>query len=274
MDLNDTSSRSRVATDHDSAHRDGSNGRDYVLAGAVLAGTAFLYAPTVVWLVDRWTRGVWSQNAHGMLVPLVVGYVAWLKLRESQSLQKSASSLGFLLLVPALLMQSIDAGIHTQLLSAISLIVALPGLSLLFLGTERTKRIALLFPFLTFMLPLPFALTEQVYFALRQIATNGSGSAISALGIPVFTEGTTIHLAGASLEVVNACSGFGTLYASMAVAAMSAYMSRSIQRRVLVMMVAAPLAVAANVLRVVILLYLFSGREGRFWTRRCIPFRA
>ena len=125
-----------------------------------MAGMVFLYAPTVAWLVERWTRGVWSQNAHGMFVPLVVGYVAWLKLRETRALPREGSWLGFLFLVPALMLHAVDAGINTQLLSAISLIVAMPGLSFLLLGTERTTRVLLLFPFLVFMLPLPFAATE------------------------------------------------------------------------------------------------------------------
>ena len=102
-----------------------------------------------------------------------------------------------------------------------------------------------------------------MYLALRNIATTGTASVVAALGIPVFREGTTIHLPGASLQVVNACSGFGTLYAAMAVAAMTAYMSRSTWRRVVVMAVAGPLAVGANVLRVVILslLVLWQGAE-------------
>ena len=49
----------------------------------------------------------------------------------------SSSPWGFASLVPALALQVIDTGMHTELLSAIALVLALPGLSLLFLGVAR-----------------------------------------------------------------------------------------------------------------------------------------
>lgn len=226
--------------------------RDLVVLAIIAAGLIFVYAPTLMWLFDRWTRSVWS-NVHGALVIPVLGYLAWSKLRRSVPLPPSASPIGFLLLGPALLLHAIDGGMHTQLLSAISMVLALPGLSLLFLGTERTRSILPLFPFLLFMLPIPLAVTEPIHLALRRIATLGSGSIVSALGIPVYTEGTTIHLARASLEVVNACSGFATLYASAAVAGVVAYLSRSPRRRLLVLVAAAPIAIGANIVRVALL---------------------
>lgn len=214
-----------------------------------------LYAPTVGWLFDRWTLSVW-HHAHGLLVPPVVAYFAYQELKPLAGLPPSASAWGFLFLIPALLLHAVDAGLHTQLLSAIALMLALPGLSLLLLGVARTKAIAFPLVFVVFALPIPLALTEQIHWQLRQIATAGSSAVLPWLGIPVFVEGTTLHLASGAIEVADACSGFSTLYAAVAIACLTAYTARSTTRRLLVLASAAPLAIGANLLRVIALVVL------------------
>ena len=218
----------------------------------VLVELVVLYAPTLIWLWHRWTLSVW-QHAHGLLIVPVVGYLVWHELRRTQHLPTGASSSGFFVLIPALMLHMLDAGMHTQLLSAISLFVALPGLALLFLGVERTK--AILFPlmFLFFTLPIPLAFTEPLHMMLREIATAATAYVIPKLGIPVFVEGTTLHIPQGSLQVADACSGFSTLYASLAIACLVAYMCTDRRRRVLVLLAAAPVAIVANIIRVVLL---------------------
>ncbi len=222
------------------------------LLALVGAQLAFVYGPTVMWLWDRWTMSVW-HNAHGMLIPLLVAYFAYDELKRRPGLPIRASAWGFLFLVPAIALHVLDTGIHTQLLSAASIVLLLPGLSLLFLGLERTKAIAFPLAFLLFMLPIPLAFTERIHLALRHIGTIGAGNLTNAVGIPVYWEGTTIHLAHQTLFVGDACSGFSTLYAACAMAALTAYGATGWKRRSLVLLSAAPLAIAANILRILLL---------------------
>ena len=214
-----------------------------------------LFAPTVAWLFDRWTMSVW-QHAHGLLIPPVVGYFIYQELRPLASRPRSSSAWGFAFLVPALVLHALDAGMHTQLLSAAALMLALPGFSLLLLGAERTRAIAFPLAFLAFALPIPLAFTEQIHWQLRQIATAGTAFAVPLFGVPVFVEGTTLHMANGVLQVADACSGFSTLYAAVAVAALTAYSSHSPRRRAIVLLSAAPLAIGANLLRVIALVLL------------------
>jgi exosortase len=223
-----------------------------VLLIVVLAELVFLYAPTVRWLIQRWTMSVW-HNAHGFMIPLVVGYFVWQELARVRSLPTTSSAWGFVFLVPALAIHTLDTGIYTQILSAISIVIALPGLSLLFLGAERTRLIAVPLAFTAFMLPVPLAATESLQLALRQIATAGAAAVLPLLGVSVYAEGTSLHMANATLLVADACSGFSTLYATCAVAALTAYSCNSWRGRVLVMSAAVPLAIAANLLRVILL---------------------
>jgi exosortase len=211
-----------------------------------------LYLPTVLWLIDRWTISVW-HNAHGFLVPPAVGYMVYQELHARRLTVNRGTAWGLLLIVPALIMHALDAGLQTQLLSAASLVVLLPGLALLLLGVAKTKAIAFPLAFLLFMLPIPLSFTERMHFALREIATAGTEWFMPLVGIPVLTEGTTLYFPHATLFVSDACSGFSTLYAALAVACLTAYTSPSNVNRLLILIAAAPLAIVANVLRVILL---------------------
>jgi exosortase len=226
-----------------------------VLVVVVLCELVLVYAPTVKWLFDRWTMGIW-YNGHGLFIPPAVAYFSWLALRREKVQPSQSSAWGFVFLVPALIAHVLDTGIHTQLLSAISIVIALPGLSLLFLGAARTRAIAFPLAFAVFMLPIPLAVTEPLHLVLRHIATAGTTALLPLLGITVFSEGTTLHLVNGSLEVGDGCSGFSTLYAAGAVAVLSAFTCDYWRGRIQTLAAAAPIAIASNVVRVALLAVL------------------
>lgn len=226
-----------------------------MLIGLLTMQIILLYGPTVAWLWDRWTLSVW-QHAHGLLILPVVGYLVFIQLRKVRHLPPCSSAWGFAVLIPALVLHMLDAGMHTQLLSAFALIVALPGFSLVFLGLERTKSILFPLVFLIFTLPIPLVFTESLHLFLRKIAVVSATYIIPIIGIPMFTEGTTLHITNGSLQVADACSGFSTLYATVAIAFLMAYISTDNRRRILVLLSAAPIAIAANIVRVVLLVLL------------------
>lgn len=230
-----------------------------LIAWVVLTELILLYAPTVRWLYERWTLSVW-HHAHGLLIPPVVAYFVWQELRAMSHLPRESSAWGFALLLPALGLHVLDTSMMTQLLSAGSIVLALPGLSLLFLGPTRTRAIVFPLMLTAFALPIPLALTEPVHMTLRQIATAGVSAMLPFLGVPVFAEGTTLHLSNTPVQISDACSGFSTLYASVALAYLTAYTTPGVGRKLLILAAAAPLAIAANLLRVLILVLLVAWR--------------
>lgn len=228
--------------------------------GIVALEVAFLYAPTVLWLFQRWTMSVW-QHAHWLFIPPMVAFLVRQELKRRPELRSDeGTAWGLVLLIPALILQVLDTGMQTQLLSAVSLVIALPALSLLVLGMRRTKAIVFPLTFCIFALPIPLALTEPVHLFLRKITATGTAAILPYLGIPVFLEGTSLHLPAAILNIVDACSGFSTLYAAVAVACLSAYSVSSSGRRALVLTAAAPIAIASNLLRIVALAVLVRWR--------------
>jgi exosortase len=220
---------------------------------------AVLFAPTVRWLIDRWTMSVW-HNAHGLFILPLVAWLSWQELKARPDLPRSSSAWGFVLVIPALALHALDAGIHTQLLSAFAFVLMLPGLSLLFLGVPRTRLILFPLLFSLFALPIPLGLTETIHLVLRKVTVAVATVVLPLLGISVYTEGTTLHTVHGALEVADACSGFSTLYAAMAVAFLTAYTASGRWRRALVLLAAPPIAIASNVLRVVLLVALVAWR--------------
>lgn len=222
---------------------------------AMVALLVALYAPTVMWLWGRWTMSVWT-NAHGMLIPPVAMYVIWEAVQQEPRRPASPSRWGFLFLIAGLALHVVDGALRTGLLSAASLVIVLPGLVLLLFGTHLTKAIAFPLAFLAFMIPIPLGFVEGLIMALRRVSTVATAYLLPLLGVPVFSEATTLHIARASLEVADACSGFSTLYAALAVGCLTAYTARTPARRLLVLVGAAPIAVIANILRVTALALL------------------
>lgn len=198
---------------------------------------------------------VW-HNGHGILVVALVLYLVWGELKKLKFQPLSSNAWGFMILVPALFLHMLDTGIHSQLLAAAALFLSLPGLSLLFLGTERTK--AILFPLSTLLLtlPIPLAFTESIHLALRHIATKSVAWLLKLFGVPVFSTGTLLEVENGSLMVADACSGFSTLYAAVTIAILTAYFCNSVRRRILVLLIAAPLAITVNIMRVMLLTLL------------------
>lgn len=214
-----------------------------------------LAAPTLAFLWDKWTRNIW-YNGHGLLMPMILVFLGADALKRRGVSYEEPSPWGFAFLVPALALIAIDSAIHTQLLSAFALLVALPGLSLLLLGPQRTR--ALVFPFFLsfFILPIPGAFLARLHLLLREITAAGTERVVQMLGFSAYGEGTFLYLPHGTLSVVEECSGFSALYAGITIALVLAYMSRSNVRRAVILLAAVPLALACNVLRVVTLTIL------------------
>ena len=218
-------------------------------------------APTLSWLWYRWTLGIY-YNGHAVLMPLVVAYLAYQELREDTSTAPESSAWGFAFLVPSLALLVLDSAIGTQILSAIALVTALPGFSLLLLGRRRTRK--LIFPLIiaAFMLPIPAGAVAPVHLLLREATAWGATQLIPLFGIPIHAVGTLLHVPGETILVADACSGFSTLYAALTTGLILAHWSRSSSRRALLLVAAVGLSLLSNIVRItllVILIYLYGG---------------
>ncbi len=229
--------------------------RSRLLPWICLALFVLAFAPTVAWLCYRWTLGIW-YTGHAGLVPAIVAYLAYQELRKPPFHQPTGSAWGFVLLVPSTLLLVFDSAMGTQLLAAIALVLALPGLSLLLLGTAWTKR--LVFPLLIawFMLPIPADFLTPINLVLRHVSAWAAAYLVPLFGIPVYAEGTLLQIPGTSVLVADACSGFSTLYAALMTALILAHWSSSTSKKMLLFLSAPLLTLLCNSARVTILVLL------------------
>ncbi len=227
--------------------------RKHLWIGLCLLAFAGVFAPTFIWLYDRWTASFW-QNAHGIFVPFAMLYLAHLILRRDGDTREDASAWGFPFLTAGLILVVLDSGVRNHYLSALGLILCLPGLSLFFLGARRTRLIAA--PIFMGILMIPVPNTVATHLFLKRAAAAAVEPLVALLGIPVWREQTVILLPRHAFVVSDACSGFSTLYASVAVAVMLAWYSRSNWRRLSLLMAAPLFAFVSNVLRTLMLIVL------------------
>lgn len=220
---------------------------------AVLLLWAAIFAPAMVWLYGRWTASIWI-NSHGIFIPLLCGYLAWTALREDPVDGERASAWGFAFLLPGLALVVLDAGIGSHYVAILGLLLTLPGLSLLLLGAERTRALAV--PLTASLLMFPVPNVAASHLVLRRITAEGVHPLLHELGVAAYRENTVIYTAKNAFVVADACSGFSTLYAAVATAIILACYCTSHWRRVAVVLAAVPLALGANVARVLLLVLI------------------
>lgn len=227
-----------------------------ILASLGLWVVAFF--PTLRWLADKWTASVWTDE-HGIFMPPLIATLAYFALRDDEREEPESSPWGLALLVPAFALGLIDAALRTGYLGALALVASLPGLSLVLLGARRSRLLAVPLALGLLMVPLPPAVATTV--GLRQLTAAAVEPALHALGYSALRRDTVIQLAGEAntFVVADECSGTATLYAGVTVAIVLACYSRSHWRRAALLAAAAPLAIAANVIRVVGLILMSSG---------------
>ncbi len=185
-------------------------------------------------------------------------YIIFRKLRDAKEKKAEAGDpIGFVLLIPALLLHLIDTSLWFQILSAISLIPALLGIFLLFLGRSRTLEVCFPILLLGFMIPVPSVVSQPVLTFLRHLSAIGTEMLIQAANRPVLRMGTVLELPTASINIGDPCSGFATLSATLLFTGIILYLWYPGRGRVLLMVgLSFIVAVFANILRCTMLSFL------------------
>jgi exosortase len=218
---------------------------------AVITGLLlWLYFPTLTHLVGQW----WSDPnfSHGFFVPLFSGFVIWQERSRLSRLTPQPSWWGLFFLGLGLCVLIVGQMGAELFLSRLSLLIALAGMIVLFLGWRFFR--ALLFPwaFLLLMIPIPAIIFNQLTFPLQKLASVIASTTLPWMGVPVLREGNVIILPAMALEVAEACSGIRSLMSLATLALIYGYlMERKVAVRVLLTLASVPIAVAANSLRIV-----------------------
>jgi exosortase len=221
-----------------------------LLAAGVVGVLVGLYARVLpLWLEDLWDDPNYS---HGLIIPMISGFILWRRRRELAALPIRGSWLGLLLLVAGVCALILgDVGDETFLMRT-SLIVILLGLALFHFGSRTLRVVAFPVLFLLFMVPMPGVFFYAITGRLQRIAAESGGSMLDLLGVPILLDGNVIHLSHITLGVTEACSGIRSLMTLVALGVAWAYlMLPKLWMRVVLVVSVLPIAILANAARIV-----------------------
>jgi EpsI family protein len=225
----------------------------------LLVLTAIIPALSVV--QGRWfAEG--TYYGHGPLIPIVSAWLIW---RERTALRTRPRHHGRAGLLPCLagallLVLAALAGVSSLQVGAGILILL--GAALLLFGYGVFARLWFPIGFLIFMVPLPGVLITGFTFKMKMLAAKLTISFLHLVGIDAVLEGSWIHFDSASILLGDVCSGLRTLIFLVAIAAVFAWLERVPWRKILICLAAGPIAILANMARILLLAWMHVGGWG------------
>jgi exosortase len=230
----------------------------------VVAIMGLIYWPALRWMVNSWLSS--DYYSHGFLVPFVAGFLIWTKRGQLKNRDPSLIGVFWLILGAALYV----AGFLWQVrfLGVLSLLSVIVGLVFFIWGT-RTAR-ALLFPLVFLLFMVPFRFIQDLAYNLQYLSVHWAAWITEMMQLPIKTAGTEIYLGdNITFTVGIVCSGINTLVALLALAAVYAYILKgSVYMRTGLFVLAFPIAIGANILRIVsiiVVAYFFDVETATGW---------
>jgi exosortase len=204
-----------------------------------------VYWPSLRWMLNLWLSS--DYYSHGFLVPLISGYFIWVK--RAYLKYQGFSFYGVALFFIAAILYILSYILFIRVLGVISFLCVILGLVLSLWGIRGVKT--LLFPLVFLLFMVPFWFIQDLANNLQYISVHWAAYIVDVLGLPINTVGNEIHLGNITFTIGIVCSGINTLVALMALSAVYAYILRgSILKRTGLFILAFPIAIAANILRI------------------------
>jgi exosortase B len=210
--------------------------------------------PTYVSLAN----GLWrdEEYAHGPLVLAIFALLVW---RDRGALVAGLPArspvAGALLLAGGLVLYVAGRSLGIALFEVGSHLPVLAGVLLLTRGWTGIRRFGFVLVFLAFLVPLPGFVLAAASAPLKEFVSAAVAFLLAALGYPVARDGVTLAVGPHQLLVADACSGMASLTSLLAMVLLYCHLTGGAlrARALLLVLCVAPVAVAANVLRVLIL---------------------
>ena len=210
---------------------------------------AIVYGPTLYDLVyEGWTN---TYAGHVLFVPAFAALFAWANRDRLRAVATKGSPAGLAVVVAALVLLALGRWSSSLVLQTLSIVMAVAGLVLWWAGWRLLLAARASVGFLIFMIPLPLAVVDSVTLSLQRFVAWSSAAMLDLLGVPVHHEGVFLTLPQMTLEVAEVCNGLRFLMTLLVLTiAFGQVSQRTIGRKVLLAVVAVPVAILANAVRV------------------------
>jgi exosortase len=200
-------------------------------------------------MAQQWWKD--EYYGHGVLIPVVTGYLLWRQRSRLAALPHRGDWRGLLVLAGALLVQAAAQALGVHFVSGFALVATLWGLALWLWGPAVARAVLFPLAFLLFMVPLSRILVEKLSLPMQLFSARGAGAVAAAVLGGVKVTGTSIATPGYTFAVALPCSGLKSLISMSALGALFAYLVEGPPlRRVLLFLAAFPIALLANLIRI------------------------
>lgn len=239
----------------------------------VVFALLFVFWPYQQWefgrrfsLLQGWAKWVskYADWNFCLLVPALVGWLVWLRRDELRRLPWKGDWLGVLPLCAGLFFFWLGYKADTGYPGFLAVQFVLAGMILLVAGRAWMRALFFAWLFLFFTWPMQ-PLEDSVASPLRPRTAAMAASLLNVIGVPAVNEGSALQSApdistgsavgeAFSLDVDAKCSGINSLFALMMISALLGYLALKQPRsRLILFACAVPLAVAGNVVRLLLL---------------------
>lgn len=226
----------------------------------IILGLLVLYVPTYWGMA----HGLWNNDdyAHGPIVLIVTLYLIWQE-RAVFAHEDSAAprtrgeaTTGWFLLGLGLLVYAVGRSQEILLMEVGSQIPVILGVLLITLGLSAVRALWFALFFLIFMVPLPGFVVDTVTGPLKQYISVIAEQVLYVAGYPIARSGVVLTVGQYQLLVADACSGLHSMFSLTAMGLLYLYLMQrtSVARNLIIMASIIPIAFAANVVRVMVLI--------------------
>lgn len=223
----------------------------------IAIGLLTLGIPTLIHVArESWTG---ETGVHG---PIVLATGIWLfaqRWRELETIARPGTALrAALLIVPALFAYAVGRAFDFLAIEVLALGGFLLGLFYLFFGSEAVRRMWFPLVYLLFVVPIPGWLIDTVTGPLKAYVSHSATYLLGLAGYPIVREGVTLYVAQYQLLVEDACAGLNSLISLTAISLFYIYVLHNASWRyaLFLMLWIVPVALLANLLRVIILVLI------------------
>lgn len=221
------------------------------------AAFAALAIPTALTLGSQ----VWSRES-GAQGPIVLCTGGWLLWRQADDFRRlgAPGHAATTAIVLALGLAVYVFGQAYDFITLETLGLYCVGLGMLYSKVGQRPILKNWFPFvyLAFAIPPPSYVLDRLTAPLKHLVTLVATSGLQAAGLPLSRQGVTIFIAQYQLMVEDACSGMNSIVGLTAISLFYIYLLRgsSLLYSIILVCMVIPIAIVANILRIVILVLL------------------
>lgn len=223
----------------------------------LVLGLLVLGLPTLVNLArESWTG---ETGVHG---PIVLATGIWLfsqRWRELQEIRTPGRpGLVAALLVPALVVYAVGRAFDFLAIEVFAFGAVMLSIFYAAFGAEALRRMWFPIFYLLFVVPIPGWVIDTVTGPLKAYVSHSATYLLGLAGYPIVREGVTLYVAQYQLLVEDACAGLNSLISLTAISLFYIYVLHNASWRyaLFLMLWIIPVALLANLLRVIILVLI------------------